>query len=520
MSRHERYSLVRRRIGTPSVLTYIATFYKGADSVPTLQDLKSKIQRLCKLYPILCSQIDKASSNKPVLKTVPFDEKTVYSRVLEKTIRTKKGTDAARIILQECLQWGAAFNPESGDLWRVGRYLDETSGEVTVVLCADHILGDGRGVLCMLTKLLNGSIVSPDIPATLPPALEDKVSIKPALTTLLRVIVQALLVPKLPAWLVPDFLKPKTFWPFDIPVAISETLPPTKSVLQAEVGILVGRWNTSQVQQIRSALDKSLPSATLHAVMSACAMAALWIADSQISHEASARNTRIKLTTPTSERSRNLGHPEILGNYVGSVDTVKQMGPTSDFLQIVGAYSDELRRNIDSKLPATAWGMLDYIDDPDISNSKDGLDGWTSFFLDKATSKEPYSGSLEVSNLGLVPLPGDKLQKDIKRFAWMQTPTAIGSALAMNVVGCRSREMTQKQGDISLSITWRKDSVAFGRLSESWVGEFVRVLEQLPDVIATCLQEKASVSLADLQLATSTLAQDNIVAPAGSPRGK
>lgn len=509
LSRHERYSLVRRQIGTPSVLTYVVTFQKAATSVPTLQDLRLRIALLCQQHPVLRSRVLHATTNKPVLQALPFDENTAYARVVEQSIRLSPETNTAQGIFQLCIRWAATFNVETGDLWRVGRIVNETNGEIAIVLCADHIVGDGRGTLGLLVKLLDDSFVSIEGQASLPPALEDRVNVRPVFSTLAKAIIQAILLPKLPRWIVPEFFKPTTFWPYDAPDEGLETSLVVKPALQAETGILVSQWCASQVRQMQSAMRKHEPSITVQGMISGCAMVALWINEVQTWRNPMDQGTRIRLTTPTSERNMDLGHSDILGNYVGAVDTDTQLSSDSKFLQIIIDYTAHLHHQVTNKLPPTTWGMLDYIDDPDTSAGEEGLNGWTHFFLQKARSREPYSGSLEVSNLGLAPLFSSEVQRQVRRVDWMQTPTAVGSALAMNVVGYKCPETLENQGDISFSVVWRRDSVGRDRLSESFVETFVTILKGLPDIIAKEMGKRHSVTLEDLrnasQLSMSTL---------------
>lgn len=499
VSRHERYSLVRRQIGTPSVLSYVATFYKNAESVPSLQELRQRVALLVKVYPNLRCRVEHIPTNKPILQAMPFLEDTVFSRVIEKTIHSNKLESTAQAALTECLAWGSTFNPDTGDLWKIGRFINETNGEIAIVLSADHIIGDGKGTLMLLARLLSRADIPTYYASKLAPALEERVNVKPAFATLVKVIVQALLVPKLPVWAVPAFLKSKPYWPFDCPdVAKSSE---HKSALQAEIGILVSGWTASQVGRVRSAIAKNASSTSIHTIISACVLAALWITEAGEVDGTSGRDTRVKLTTPTSERDQALGHPDMLGNYVGAFDTEMQLSSSSDFLQILAQYNEEMRARVASKSPSTSWGLLDYIDDPDTSSSQSGLNGWETFFLEKATSKEPFSGSIEVSNVGLAPMSEEGTRSHIKSIDWMQTPPAIGSAIAMNVVGCRGANSEDKQGDLKFSLTWRKDSVAGDRLSQVWVGNFKKVLEALPEVIAQRGENNLPLTLGALRQA-------------------
>lgn len=501
VSRHERYSLVRRRIGTPSVLTYVATFDRTAATVPSVQDLRTRMESLVWQYPSLACRVVDGSTKKPLFEVYRTDDSTISTRIVERSISVDPNQTLAEMVFKECIRWGSEFHPETGNLWRLGRFVKKENGQVAVALCVDHIIGDGKGTLNLFAKLLDNATMQPDNRVDLPPALEDKVNIKPAISTLVKVIIQALVVPKLPRWLVPQFLKARTFWPFDH--AESETSSHTCiSTLQAEVGVFVSGWTAPQVTKLRSTLVKQTPGITLQAIISASAMTALCIVENTIGKEGTKRIVAMKLTTPTSERNAALGHPDALGNYVGSIDTEACLSSTSNFVDVASSYGQQLRAAVESKSPPTSWGLLDYIDDPDTSGSSQGeLTGWETFFLEKATSKEPYSSSIEISNVGLVPQLSHQVQSGIQSFDWMQTPTAIGSAMTINVVGDRPGSDEAQHGHLSFSVTWRRDSVPDGRLSETSVRKFKAVLEALPDLISTQGERGESLTMQGLRQA-------------------
>lgn len=435
-------------------------------------------------FPVLSSRVGKAWTNKPVLESVPLSEETIAQRVTSKTFTTSAKQDAVQAIFQECLPWGVSFDPETGNLLRIGRLLNETTGETSIVLAIDHILSDGRGSLNLMPYILQPDLAPSTSDGALPPSLEERVNVKPAMSTLLKVIFQALILPRLPTWLVPRSILPTTFWPYKPLAGDIDSYSKAISPLEAEVGILVGDWKAEQVAQLSSIFSSPSSPVTLHAILSACSMATLWIIDSQSESEPQKSALNVKLTTPTSERNPALGHPAILGNYVGIVDTELTLNAASDVLQIARRYSLQVRQAKASGSTPTSWGLLDYIDDPDTLNEGGSdLTGWDTFFLEKAASKTPFSGSLEVSNVGLAPEVDATIQKQIKSFYWMQTPTGVGAAININVVGCRSMDSSSKFGDINFSLTWRKDSAPDGKLNAEHVNEYKKVLESLPKAI-------------------------------------
>lgn len=500
MSRHERYSLVRRHIGSPSVLTYVISFDKDAAYVPSEVFLKQRMHHLAKDYPILSCRVDKAWTSKPVLEHITLSDAVISERVTAKTVHDEDGNSNSVLenIFQECIQWASKFEPETGDLWRVGRYLDNDSGKVYLTFSVDHILGDGRGALHLLPLIVKPELKTAESALAIPPALEDHINIKPTIATILNAVLQSLIIPKLPSWMVPAFLAPKPFWPYDSAPQTSSSPSKERLPLEAPVGVLVGKWTGPQVKRLYDIFAKHGDGTSMQGIISACCMGALWMVESQdaIATEATSRSVQIKLTTPTSERNTTLGHPHILGNYVGTVDTEAAVNGDSDLVQLARQYSEELKKAKASKSPPKAWGLLDYIDDPVITEeSGSELTGWEKFFLEKAASKSPFGSSIEISNLGLMPALDANSQAAMTSVDWMQTPTAIGAAMTVNVLGAQPAEVQSRFGELHFTIAWRVDSAPGGRLSAHQVGEYKRLLQELPNALSELARGATSLSL-------------------------
>ncbi|KAK9893624.1 hypothetical protein P389DRAFT_175226 [Cystobasidium minutum MCA 4210] len=503
LSRHERYSLVRRHIGSPSVLTYIITFGKDAQHIPSLESLQKRMHLLVKRYPILSSRVGRSWTSKPVLERIDLSDEAISQRIKSKTIQAEEGFPSSEAIFEECLSWGISRDPDTGDLWRVGRFLNETTQDVSIVFSVDHLLGDGRGSLNLLPLL-----VSPDPDVTsstssLPPALEDRVDVRPAISTVLKAILQALVVPKLPTWMVPAFFLPKPFWPYlsshaDTSTSFHKQVLP----LEAPVGVLVAGWNADEAAQLAATFSQRGAATSIQGMIAACCMGALWMTEKigETAGHTDSSGFNIKTTTPTSERSKSLGHPDILGNYVGAVDSEAVINSASDLIQLAKQYNMEIKQAKASKSPPRAFGLLDYIDDPEVTNeSRSELTGWDKFFVEKASSKTPYGSSIEISNLGLAPPLDAELQSEVKSIDWIQTSTAGGAAININVLGGQPTESGSRYGDLRFSITWRKDSAPSGRLSDERVKEFRRVLRRLPSVIRKLEEEGSPLTLSAIR---------------------
>ncbi|TRM55407.1 hypothetical protein BD626DRAFT_75750 [Schizophyllum amplum] len=306
----------------------------------------------------------------------------------------------------------------SRPLWQATLYTASSANSKSyLTLSVDHVVTDGRGL-----TLLAHALFSPDI-SSLPteslqsiPLMDDTLDIRPSYAHLLPIVLQELVVPRLPTFL-QRYIKSAKAWPAGYVQA-------ARSPADCEWDLSLLELSGSLVASLKS-MGKERGVPTLHPLLKVAYLVAMWAV---FGHDAA--SFTLQANTPRSERNAFLGHAHCTANYTTSIDVQVHPASTDDFWTIAQRIASELSSPQGIQKGRYAMGMLSFVPDPvpDPSKDTDRPTGWEEFCLDKAHSSEPFGGSLEVSNLGYVDLPPGA--EDV---AWSQACWPAGTAICTSV---------------------------------------------------------------------------------------
>ena len=314
---HERFSITRTNIGSPAVVCIQATL--GADLHTARASIEARLTEVLEGVPHLSCRVVGSRTETPewVARASPLSSADVLF-LPSSTVTSKEATESrenrtARLLLQETAAL-ARQNIEDGPLFRVALHPCPENDGCQVVLTTHHVLADGKGCLALFEALLSSSPLGPaqlgSWPANSIPAASDAViSMKPSLSYLLPIIWREIVLPKLPSSLA-GWLAGPPAWPRASEIARNPLECPTSAKL------LYFGDNSQLVQELK-AVGKGIGIPTLHGVLHAAALAALWasLPEDAISHERT-----LKTGNPTSLRDgQDPKHGRITGNFVGTV---------------------------------------------------------------------------------------------------------------------------------------------------------------------------------------------------------
>jgi hypothetical protein len=195
---------------------------------------------------------------------------------------------------------------------------------------------------------------------------------------------------------------------------------PRVSVLEVPVDFMKGVKTSARQQEVR----------TLHPVLHTVALAALKRTFLASSHE-----TMVVVETPASLRSLDLGHPNVLGNFIADYKHTYPFPISDSFWELARCFAQDIKDPSSRRHAIGQMGLLAHIPDTPPRTNEDGSkgdSGWEIFFRRRIASEKPSGTSLTLSNLGVIETEVDLLGQGV-HVAWAQTPSASGAAITMNV---------------------------------------------------------------------------------------
>lgn len=423
---YERYSLSRTLVGTPPILAFLVNLPKTAKEVHR-EDVELAVAELLRKYPILRCAVEGAHTREPRYVAM---EKLSATELVE--VREEDG-QRPEVVLQRGMEEGKTFDLEKGPLWKVVLFWEGKNAESKqrILLILNHVLSDGTGTRNLFAKLIALLHTPPtSLPSSkeaaiaLPPTQESTVDLRPSYAHMARVIFAELVVPRLPAFLQPKpsppcWPNPPLLKPLDQTTAIKHL-----SIPRIVVAVIKREAGCNYIK-------------TLHPTLHTAALASFVIALSKHCATDDAILPPLVGQTPLSIRSSALGHPSATGNYVDDLPTSSRPSAFSLDTPFWPACRDYAARLASRPKGQSGMGMLAFIPDPPLSGAEGERTGWEKYIEEKCGSSNPFSGSFEVSNLGVLPATGwdraeDKPTGGIE-VCWAQTAAAMGPALCLNV---------------------------------------------------------------------------------------
>lgn len=412
----ERWSLTRARLKIPPIIVFLATL---PSAEITLARVEAACQHLLNRHAALRCAIDDISTRQPRLAARDITGRDVA--FLDQTPSAALPTEQ---LLQRFLVDGLSFLLEKGPLWKVVLLLPSQGEPLPrVALLIEHVLADGTGARNLFAELLsllhNLPTSSSPVSSALPPSLEATVDTRPSYRTLLSVVWNELLSPRLPAIIRPAPAAP--CWPNiaasqgDVskqPSLVKLLTLPVETVTAIRAA---GKTSGLSVQTL-------LHSSTMAALVRTCG---------------EDQPVRLVGTTPVSLRSEAAGHPNGTGNYVGVYDKDETLSLSSPFISLCRSYATGIVSPAERKKIQAGVGMLAYIPDP-VNGPDTDKTGFEMFLAEKV--KNGCQQSFEVSNLMVLPETGWEQHGSDFKVLWTQAGSCTGPALTISVsVGSDSR---------------------------------------------------------------------------------
>ncbi|WVF68845.1 hypothetical protein IAT40_003618 [Kwoniella sp. CBS 6097] len=490
VSLHERFSLARRNTGYPPIIV-IAVAYPDASAIPSTAFLKQRVIKLQQHFPLLWSRIDGERTTKPRLVQLPQPwspedilSKGVYTPFISNSSLGSKqdntegegdGQDSSSREKDE--EFEALLKSESDRMssdkeilrsspaWQVRIHTPSSDSSSTtttrayLTLAVDHVYTDGRGILSLLQALLLPDISSlPYEKLSSIPKVEDTLPMKPSMGYILPLIFQKIILPMFPSF-VQNYFRPISPWPAS---AIRE--PP----LGCPPGLSVYSIPASDVAAIKT-LSKAKGIPTLHGLFKTAFVSAIWAI---YRHTATDPKFVVSASTPRSERDSALGHPLCTGNYISSHKIQLEPTATENFWTFAKRISDDLLDPRAISHGRMGLGSLAFVPDGELDGEggKDLLKPtkWEEFFLNGASSSQPFGESLNLSNLGVCKLP-----EGTRDLVWGQYASPFTAALCVAMIG--------HQGGLRLVTTWREGSAVTKEEIKEVEHVFHRILRRLID---------------------------------------
>ncbi|GAA6014665.1 hypothetical protein JCM10207_006895 [Rhodosporidiobolus poonsookiae] len=444
---YERFSLSRSLSRFAPIVTITAVLRSTTSAFVDALDAHAAIATLLSRYPLLrCAIADKDTTTPRYVLT---DAATPANVSAGSSAEGFKSTEQA---LQAGDAAGQAFDLDKGPLWRV--WLDPAKGDkrrVTLVL--HHTLCDGTGTRNLFAELLTllrqpESISAATENTPLAPSLEQTVNTKVGTLALLKVVYSELLAPRLPALL---RTPPPPVYPS----------PPSCAPYLQPHGLKSLSLPASVVAGLKSAA-KSHGINTLHPPLYTAALAALAATASAGSLDAPP-SFRIAGSTPFSERSAALGHPNATGNYVSAYTEPVILSTLSAkrFWTTCADYATTLVKPATRQRAREAMGLLAYLPSGE-APAEEGKPKRTAWEveLEKKAKEGRFGDSFEVSNLGVLPATGWE-NDGIEDVYWAQTASVVGAAFQLNPVAVRG-------GDLTFTVSYREGAVPEETVDRFW----------------------------------------------------
>ncbi|KEQ86490.1 hypothetical protein M438DRAFT_343939 [Aureobasidium pullulans EXF-150] len=473
----ERFELAEAQCGFLPLITIIG-FLSVAGTHELRMTLEENIQTLTTTHPILRAIIINRLTRRPEWKEM--DVVPTTQEILDAD--TSIAMSVEEVIVQEDKK-GALLNLDTGPLWRVAIYEQESSGVgrgCYIALSICHIVTDGSGALELYRQLFrtrkgsDTNMVKDLVP--IPPRAEDTVDLRPSLVTALKAFVQEIGVKVLPSAL-QRYVEKIPAWPAQNTSPI-DPISPKVNRIALELGS-----NKSLVRELKS-FGKIGGTGTLQSVLNTAAIIALTAAI-----DTSDGLTALGTETPISLRSRDLGHPPFGGNYTALAEFI--LSPeairSQSVSDVLSAYGECLHTPHGLEEARSRAGMLQLIPDipylvsPTFKIQNQRVQppptGWESFLNQQAASRNPYRNSFAISNLGLF---DSTAHPELAGVWFCQSPMPWGVALYLDVVGYTVRGPPEIDGgvetELGIIISYFEGAVS-GNTIDNFCKYFVRALE-------------------------------------------
>jgi hypothetical protein len=441
-------------------VTFVFTYPSSSD-LPSEAFLHDRIAKLQELFPHLYAEIRDGRIWEPYweVRPSPWAPRDILLEVPIPVAATKDEEDVERVLRAE-MQRVRKNDYQVAPQWQLARYLPSEDGRAHLTVSVAHQLADGIGISRLAIALLSPDISFLQPEPSLPPKCEDTLDIRPSATTLVPIVLRKLVLPAFPKF-VQNYFTPPAVWPGGQILVKPTQCEEDLSVLSLPAELVASAKTAGAANGVK----------TLQSTLKIAYFAAMW-AVLRPSPEAT---LLVKGTSPRNERRAELGHSYITGNYIGLIDASVTVSPTTSFWSTASSYATSLSDPAAIAHGRTALGMLAYVPNPSNFNSTDPrrVTGWEDMFLSQAEGDNPFDGSMELSNLGLLQLPPGAVD-----VAWAQPASPFSSPLVVNVVG--------HKGGIRLGTTWREGCVVtraqVRRIEESFVRVVCRLNNSGADV--------------------------------------
>jgi hypothetical protein len=421
--------------------------------------LERRIDKLQKHFPLLHTEVINVHTRQPAFQLRGQWKGSDVLSTLTYSPHTEKEEEWRVLLKAEILRIQA--EPSSRPLWQVVRYIppsstgdDETHPRAYLALSVDHVLTDGRGGIQLLQSLLAPTIDHlPYETINTIPKLEDTHHIKPSALFLLPIAFQELLVPRLPVFM-QRYLKPYAVWPSGAVVKPPLDCPGEISVFTLPPDVLAGLKKVGKENGV----------STLHPILKLSYGIAIWA----VHRQAYDKPFAMSMQTPSSVRDvEGSNHGYCTANYTASQSFRLLPQPSTSFWVEAAKIATTLSSPNGKAEALQSMGLLGYLPDPE-PTPESPRTGWETFLLSKASSLDPFPGSLGFSNLGYVDLPDGA-----EDLFWSQVVSPFAPVYEVNVFGC-------EKGLRVVSI-WRDGSGTSRKEVEEVERVWERVLRRLVD---------------------------------------
>ncbi|KAK4057846.1 peptidyl-prolyl cis-trans isomerase cpr6 [Microbotryomycetes sp. JL221] len=443
--------------GANPTLVFLCHFDEAEPKRIKLENVMNAVDHLLAQYPLLRCVVTDIVSQQPKFAELGSIKATDVVKLIDSA--SNSSTDDA--LLRQGIEMGARWKTTIGiePLWFVELHNFGTRDRQRQMLrlVLNHCLSDGVGTRNLVAELLRLIREGPNSAVTksqeFPPRTEDTMSIKPSFGHMAKVVLQELVFPRLPS-----FMRPRSKV-----IVFPNPVKDAADMLELPGCVKTLRLGCQDVEGLRAMSKRHEGVRTLQPVFMNAFVASL------INNAVENRELPVKIQgdCPISLRSSELGHPMLTGNYVALLESMLEAGLDTRFFDLCRAQATQLISPSERERAKWALGMLDYLPNPQL-NEGATQSGWEDYLEQKVKQLNGFSATIEVSNLGVMPLQGDNERVKI---LWAQNASSTGSAWQLNV-------LSTKQGGLAFSLTYKEGILDDAVTNRVW-NTFEQVLHRL-----------------------------------------
>ena len=429
---------MRRNMGYPPALTFMVT-YSGPAHLPSDVVLTKRIYQLQENVDLLRCRIRDRRTERPFFERVqvwPADKILRY-------IDHGDLIDHDTILLQQ-LHWFEKNDVDRMPMWNVT--VHRTSGSAYLTISAVHEIIDGIGLANLVQLLLNKAPIRPERLSA--PTLEQAVDLRPSLLYLLPVLFRFLLLPRLPQFI-------QTWFYIDPPWPVGIASP----YFGKASAILTLKLTAADVSALKE-VGRRHGVHTLHPILQTAALIAIWSTFGD-----DIRPFVLRSSSPRSLRISQPGLPSCSGNFGVNHTWDYRPEPSDDFWHEAHRFAKYLHSERGKHDARQRIGMLAYLPEGSHDPDSDRPTAWEEFYFQQAEG-QPFSDSLDVSNLGSLSLPAGA-----EDLCWAISCPALAPAINIQLVG--------HEKGVRATFCWREGAAVKTSSAQRVSETFLHILSQL-----------------------------------------